>query len=129
MHAARRRTSHVIPVLSIAALLAVCCSVAAAGAATRPLQVAGTWKGTYSGVVSGKFTVHWTQTGSKLAGSITLSNPHGRYSISGAVRGSAIRFGAVTVGATYTGSVKGKSMSGTWKSGEGGGSWSASKAA
>jgi hypothetical protein len=43
------------------------------------------------------------------------------------VRGSSIKFGAVTVGATYTGSVKGKSMSGTWKSGEGGGSWSASK--
>jgi hypothetical protein len=125
MHVSRR-----IPVLSVVALLALCCSVTAASAANRPvraLNLAGTWSGTYSGAVSGSFTLHWRQAGSKLAGSITLSSPKGTYRIGGKVRGSTITFGAVGVGATYKGTVKGKSMSGTWKSGPGGGSWSADK--
>jgi hypothetical protein len=43
------------------------------------------------------------------------------------VRGSAITFGAVGAGATYTGSVNGTSMSGRYKSPQGGGAWSAHK--
>jgi hypothetical protein len=43
------------------------------------------------------------------------------------VQGSAIRFGAVGAGATYTGSVSGKSMSGRYKTPQGGGPWSAHK--
>jgi hypothetical protein len=94
---------------------------------TRHSTLAGTWSGRYSGAFSGTFTLHWTQSGSILRGSIALSNPRGKYGISGSVRGRAIKFGAVGVGATYTGSVSGKSMSGSYKSPQGGGNWSAHK--
>ena len=43
-------------------------------------------------------TLHWTESGSKLGGSIVLSNPRGKYGISGSVHGSAITFGAVGAG-------------------------------
>jgi hypothetical protein len=89
--------------------------------------LAGTWSGQYSGAFSGTFTLHWTQSGSRLHGTITLSNPHGKYGINGSVHGKAIAFGAVGVGATYTGSVSGTSMSGSYKSPQGGGKWSAQK--
>ena len=89
--------------------------------------LAGTWSGKYSGAFSGTFTLHWTQSGTKLSGSITLSNPKGKYGINGSVHGSAINFGAVGVGATYTGSASGKTMSGSWKSPQGGGAWNAHK--
>jgi hypothetical protein len=129
----RHRLSSVIVVLSVAALLAVCCSSAslAPGAsaetkAKRP-SLAGKWSGQYSGAFSGTFKLHWTQSGSSLSGSITLSNPSGTYSIKGSVHGSKIAFGAVGAGATYTGSVSGKSMSGRYNSPNGGGRWSAHK--
>jgi hypothetical protein len=90
-------------------------------------KLAGTWAGKYGGAFSGTFTLHWTQSGTKLRGSIALSNPKGTYGITGSVHGTAIKFGAVGVGATYTGSVKGKSMSGKYRSPQGGGTWSARK--
>ncbi|HEX6761157.1 MAG TPA: hypothetical protein VF094_00010 [Gaiellaceae bacterium] len=92
-------------------------------------HLAGTWTGSYGGAFKGTFTIHWTQTGTRLHGSIALTNPHGTYAINGSVTGSSIKFGAVGVGATYTGSVSsaGKSMSGHYKSPEGGGPWSATK--
>jgi hypothetical protein len=109
-------------------------SVAAAAPAatrTRPVRrhstLAGNWSGRYGGAFSGTFALHWTQSGSRLHGSITLSNPRGKYGISGSVHGKAIKFGAVGAGATYTGSVSGKSMSGSYRSPGGGGSWSAHK--
>ena len=49
---------------------------------------------------------------------MALSNPRGTYPINGSVKGSAIMFGAVGAGATYTGSVSGTSMSGRYKTGE-----------
>jgi hypothetical protein len=94
---------------------------------TASASLSGTWSGTYSGSYSGTFRLHWTQSGSKLIGSITLSNPKGKYAIGGSVRGKAIQFGAVGAGATYTGSVSGKSMAGHYKSPGGGGTWSAHK--
>jgi hypothetical protein len=94
--------------------------------ATHP-HLAGTWSGKYGGAFSGTFTLRWTQSGTRLKGTIALSNPRGRYAIGGSVRGRAIRFGAVGVGATYTGSVSGTSMSGSYKSPQGGGTWSAHK--
>ena len=122
----RRR---VVPALWIAAVLAICCSgtVALAAARATAPHVAGTWKGKYSGAFSGTFTLTWTQTGSKLSGSISLSSPKGKYGISGNLTRKGIKFGAVAVGATYTGSVSGTSMSGHWKSPQGGGTWSALK--
>ena len=51
----------------------------------------------------------------------------GTYGISGSVTSGKIKFGAVSVGAKYKGKVRGTSMSGTWTSPQGGGSWSATK--
>ena len=87
------------------------------------------WKGSYSGSYSGTFTIHWRLKASgALTGKITLSRPQGTYGISGKVRGFAITFGAVGAGATYTGSVSGSSMSGKYKTGDGGsGHWNAHK--
>jgi hypothetical protein len=139
-HPPRRSTRPVIPVLWVAALLAVCCSgtaIAAVSPSTLPPTkppttakthpLAGTWKGGYSGAYSGTFTLKWRQVRSRLIGTITLSNPGGTYRITGSVRRNAIKFGAVGVGATYTGKVSGKSMGGSYKTPGGGGRWSARK--
>lgn len=129
-----RRITRRLPALWIAALLALsCCGTALAAASASSSNaaaksIAGTWKGRYGGAVSGHFTLRWRQTGSLLHGSITLSRPQGTYGISGSVRNGKIKFGAVSVGATYKGTVRGNSMSGTWTSPQGGGSWSATKA-
>jgi hypothetical protein len=120
--------------LWIAALLALACCGTALGAASvhhppKPKsKLAGKWTGSYGGAVSGTFTIHWKQNGSKLNGTIKLSNPRGTYAIGGSVKKGKIKFGAVSVGAKYKGTFNGTSMSGTWTSPEGGGSWSASKA-
>jgi hypothetical protein len=125
----RHRVTRVVPILSVAALLVYCgagtSSAATTSTSTTP-KLAGTWSGTYSGSYAGTFKLRWKQTRSRLSGSITLSNPHGTYGVTGSVRGSTIAFGAVGAGATYTGSVSGKSMSGRYKTGDGGsGRWSA----
>lgn len=140
----QHRTSLLIPVLSFAGLLALCCSstsIAAVASSSRSLapqhvssqglkakrsSLAGKWSGKYSGAYSGTFTLRWTLSGSRLRGSITLK-PGGTYNITGIVHGSKIAFGAVGAGATYTGSVSGKSMSGSYKTAKGGGRWSAHK--
>lgn len=115
-------------VLWIAALLAVCCTATALGATSTQSSLAGTWTGSYRGAFAGTFKLTWTQTGTKLTGSIHLSNPVGKYGITGKVgRSGAIQFGVVGAGATYTGSVSGNSMSGKYKSPQGGGTWSAHK--
>jgi hypothetical protein len=120
--------------LWIAALLALaCCGTALAAANAHHHQpkpksrLAGKWTGSYSGAVSGHFTIHWKQTGSQLHGHITLSNPQGKYGIGGSIHKGKIKFGAVSVGAKYKGKLEGTSMSGTWTSPRGGGSWSATK--
>ena len=130
----QHRIARMIPVVSVAAaLLVICCSSTSLAAPTHfsskqsEPKLAGTWSGRYSGAVSGTFTLRWTQSGSALRGTIKLSNPPGKYPISGTVRGSKISFGAVGVGATYTGTVSGRSMSGRWKSANRGGTWSARK--
>ena len=91
-------------------------------------SLTGTWSGTYGGAYHGTFTLHWTQSKSRLTGTIKLSSV-GRTNITGSVRGSTIRFGTVgnANAITYSGSVSGKSMSGTYKTGGAGGSWSAHK--
>lgn len=122
-----------LPVLWAAALLALgCCGTTLAAASSSAAhasgsKLAGTWTGSYSGAVSGHFTIHWKQRGSLLHGHITLSRPSGTYGISGTVKKGKIKFGAVSVGAKYKGHVRGTSMSGTWTSPQGGGSWSATK--
>jgi hypothetical protein len=132
MHRLRQpATWRLLAVLSLVALLAVVCSSTSIASGTRysTAKLGGTWSGSYSGSYKGTFTIHWTQGRSgALKGSITLSRPHGTYSITGSVRGSTITFGAVGAGATYNGSVSGSSMSGHYKTGDGGsGHWSAHK--
>lgn len=128
------RIARRLPVVWIAlALVLACCGTALASASASHSHVAttsrlgGKWKGRYGGAVSGRFTIRWKQTGARLHGTITLSNPSGKYDIGGSMRAGKIKFGAVSVGAKYQGKVRGTSMSGTWSSPQGGGSWSAHK--
>jgi hypothetical protein len=113
---------------------------AAAPAASAPAQAAansglsGKWRGQYSGAYQGHFVLRWHQSGSRLDGTITLSTPaRGTVPIHGTVQGSTIKFGTVGSEAiTYSGSVSGSSMSGTWQikgpnGAAGGGPWSASR--
>ncbi len=142
----RRRVPITTFVLSVAAATAICASGTAIAGGISPAHhhhaakskpghkpkhkkssLAGTWSGSYSGAFSGTFTLKWKQTGSKLTGSIKLSFPKGTYSCTGKVHHGSITFGAVGAGATYKGSVSGKSMSGTYNTRKGGGSWSAHK--
>ncbi|MGA9634393.1 MAG: hypothetical protein WBQ41_04045 [Solirubrobacterales bacterium] len=91
-------------------------------------DLTGTWSGKYSGAYSGTFDLNWQQSGSTLSGTIKLSNPGGTEQINGTVNGSAIKFGTVGgPGITYSGSVSGSSMSGSYQTPGGGGPWSASK--
>jgi hypothetical protein len=98
-----------------------------APAAAGPLT--GTWNGQYGGSYQGTFVLHWHQKGSKLGGRIHISSPSDSLPIHGHVAGGSIQFG--TVGSyeiTYTGTVSGNSMSGTYKvGGAQGGNWSAAK--
>ena len=130
MYSSRRRAALLAFALSTAVVLTV--AAGSGWAKPKPIKKAastlsGTWLGQYSGGYNGTFTLHWTQSGSKLTGTITLSQPRGTSSVNGTVHGSTISFGAVSAGATYTGSVSGKSMSGSYKAYPKGGSWSAKK--
>ena len=132
MHLIRRHTIvRLLPTLVVSVLLAACTTASIASATTSsPAGLGGVWSGTYSGSHRGTFTINWRQVHGALRGSIALSAPHGTYSINGTVNRNHISFGAVGVGATYSGSVapSGRSMSGHWRSGDGGsGSWSAHK--
>jgi hypothetical protein len=93
--------------------------------------VSGTWTGQYSGSYSGTFTLSWQQTGSQLSGTIHLSFPDTDEHITGAVNGGSISFGTVGSAAiTYSGTVSGNSMSGTYQVHDtqgSGGPWSATK--
>ena len=92
--------------------------------------VSGTWSGTYSGASSGTFTLTWQQSGTKVSGTIKISSfNNSAIDINGNLQGNAISFGTVGSQAiTYTGTVSGNSMSGSWQiQGGAGGSWSASK--
>jgi hypothetical protein len=139
MYSLRRR----LPLLSLAlpvfAAITICCSNAIATAASSPTasvsnvravvgSLSGTWSGKYGGAYHGTFILHWTQSGSRLSGTIKLSNPRSKPSVTGTVRGRTIRFGTVSGGITYSGSVSGgTSMSGSYQTPGGGGSWSAHK--
>jgi hypothetical protein len=105
---------------------------AAATRSQAPGALSGKWSGHYSGSFNGTFTVRWRQSGSRLHGTIHLSNPGNTMPINGRVNGSAISFGTVgSTAITYSGTVSGDSMSGSYKvhttSGASGGPWSASK--
>ena len=127
----RKRPTAAI-VTGVIAIVIVIGQLATAAAATNGRltggSLTGTWSGTYGGANHGTFTLHWTQSKSRLTGTIKMSNV-GRMNITGSVRGSTIRFGTVgnANAITYSGSVSGTSMSGTYKTGGAGGPWSAHK--
>jgi hypothetical protein len=108
-------------------------SAPATTAAPTAGDLSGTWTGNYSGDFSGTFTLTWQQSGSNLSGTIKISGfGDVPTSINGSVQGSSIRFGTVHgQEVTYTGSVSGDSMSGSWEIQVPGhsvkGSWNASK--
>ena len=104
-----QRGQRSVVALWVAVLVAGSCSTAAFAftGAAQSVKLAGTWSGSYTGGYSGTFTLHWTQSRSRLKGTIALSNPHGTYNITGSVNGTGIKFGAVGVGALYSGSVVG----------------------
>ncbi len=96
--------------------------------------LSGRWSGTYSGSFTGTFKLAWQQSGHSLGGTIMISGFNNvPTSINGIAKGTAIRFGTVGSEAiTYSGTVSGGSMSGSWKMqaagrSVGGGSWNASK--
>ena len=125
----RKRPTAAI-VTSVVAVAIIVGQLATTAAATNGRlaggSLTGTWSGRYGGAYHGTFTLHWTQSRSRLTGTIKLSSV-GKTNITGSVRGSTIRFGTVgnANAITYTGSVSGRSMSGTYKTGGAGGSWSA----
>jgi hypothetical protein len=128
MHAHPRNRRALVIVVALA--LCVGSTAAVATAKSSSLHLGGKWTGSYSGSYAGTFTINWTQTGSKLKGTIHLSNPNGIYGINGSVTGDAIQFGAVTAGATYTGTVSASStaMGGKYVTANGGhGTWGAKK--
>ena len=128
MSSPRRRLAAV----TLAASAAIVLTVGAGSSWARQAKPAastlpGIWSGHYSGAFKGTFTLHWKLSRTRLTGTIKLSYPSGTYTVTGSVHGSAIKFGAVGAGATYTGTVSGKSMSGHYQTPQGGGSWSANK--
>ena len=128
----RKRSTAAI-VTGVVTVAIIVGQLATAGAATNGQlargSLTGTWSGTYRGAFRGTFTLHWTQSKSRLTGTIKLSISVGRTNITGTVRGRTISFGTVgnANAITYSGSVSGTSMSGTYKAGGAGGSWSAHK--
>jgi hypothetical protein len=80
---------------------------------------------------AGTFTLTWRQSSSLLSGTIKLTNPPGTLPIHGTVTGGAIRFGSLGLLAITSGTVSGRSMSGTYQVHAGNGAsgpWSASRA-
>jgi hypothetical protein len=127
----KRPTAAIVTgVVAVAIIVGQLATTAAAtnGRLAGGYSLTGTWSGTYGGAYHGTFTLHWTQSRSQLTGTIKLSGV-GRTNITGSVRGNTIRFGTVgnANAITYSGSVSGSSMSGTYKTGGTGGSWSAHK--
>ena len=119
-----------VAIVTCAIAVAILVGQPALGAELRGASgpLTGSWSGKYGGAYHGTFTLHWTQSGSKLSGTIKLSTERSKLSLNGTVRGSTIRFGTVGSAAiTYTGSVSGKSMSGSYHTPGGGGRWSAHK--
>jgi len=123
------RRSPVIRLAVVTVLVvALCGATAALAARSTSSGIAGVWIGKYRGAYSGTFRLSWTLTRGRLHGTINLSSPKGSYGINGTVgRGGAIKFGVVNAGATYTGTVFGSKMSGSYKSPGGNGKWSATK--
>jgi hypothetical protein len=106
-----------------------CTSATSPSTAAVAGGLSGTWSGQYAGAGQGTFTITWQQSGSDLTGTIKISDVGVPISISGTLSGNTIRFGTVGSSAiTYSGSVSGNTMSGTYQTPTGDGTWNATKA-
>jgi hypothetical protein len=109
-------------------------SFEATGSPVSLSTVDGKWNGSYqpSGGGSGDFSVTFTQTGSSLDGTLSISVAClDGAKVTGKVNGDSIDFGSVQGQCTvdYKGTIKGDQMSGTYGLGQGtAGTWKASKA-
>lgn len=100
-------------------------------------DLSGTWSGTWANQTpddsTGSFTLTWTQTGSQLSGSITITGTPCLTggAITGSTDGQTISFGAVSgeVTVAYDGTVAGSTMSGSYgtECGDARGTWSAAR--
>ncbi len=93
-------------------------------------DLGGTWRGHYSGAYSGTFKLTWHESGANLSGNIHISTPDATLPINGTLTGNSISFGTVgSLAITYSGSVSGAAMSGTYRVNGGGpssgGPWNA----
>lgn len=97
----------------------------------------GTWQDTSPDTSAGGFDLNWTQSGTSLSGSITITGTGcmSAATVTGTLTGSKISFGAVSgrVQITYDGTVSGdlNSMQGTYSApdcGNATGNWSAMRA-
>jgi hypothetical protein len=115
---------------STSAAVTATSSAAPPSSSASASTLSGAWHGQYAGSFTGTFVLSWRQSGSVLSGIIALSTARGTFAIHGSVSGSTISFGTVGSSAiTYTGSLSGNSMSGTYQvAGGGSGTWSATKA-
>jgi hypothetical protein len=105
-------------------------SATAAATAAAATGLSGKWSGQYSGAYQGTFALRWRQSGSNVRGTIKISAPASSFAIRGTVVNGTIRFGTVgSMAITYSGTVSGNSMSGSYQvGGSPGGPWSASRA-
>lgn len=115
-------------------------ATAAASATTSPTATGltgawpGEWQNTTPDASRGTFRIQWTQSGSALSGTITITGTPCLTggSINGSLSGSALNFGVVTGQSqvSYTGTVSGNTMSGTYTTscGNAQGTWKATKA-
>ena len=88
----RHRIRSVVAVTTVAVVGAVLVGqLSTADAASSSLS--GGWSGKYSGAYHGTFTLHWTQSGSQLRGTIKLSSAEGPVGLKGSVRGGSINSG------------------------------------
>jgi len=81
--------------------------------ASPSLNLSGTWAGLCTGPFNGFCSLTWTRTAHALDGTFMLSSPPDNLHISGNLTGSTISFGAGGV-ATFTGTVSGSTMSGSY---------------
>jgi len=104
-----------------------CASATSPSASTSALS--GMWSGTYGGSSEGTFTLNWQASGSSLTGTIMISGlGDDPIPINGNLAGNTITFGTVgTIAITYKGTVSGRSMSGTYQTPIGTGTWNATK--
>jgi hypothetical protein len=111
---------------------------ATAASTDAAFGLGGIWGGEYVSTSTpgstGTFILDWTQTGSALSGTISVTNTPcvSEGTITGTVEGSQITFGAVegAYSIAYEGTVSGDSMSGTYSSpscGNAAGTWQAAK--